>query len=96
MPAAFVAFDLDSTLGSFDPVGPWSGLFSVETLENGERMIPLTPALKRRLRAAESLFIEKVKADKKMMNLIFRPNLDALMAPLIKAKRAGKVRAVCI
>jgi hypothetical protein len=96
MPAAFVAFDLDSTLGSFDPVGPWSGLFSVETLENGERRIPLTPALKRRLRAAESLFIEKVKADKKMMNLIFRPNLDALMTPLIKAKRAGKVRAGCI
>lgn len=96
MATAFVAFDLDSTLGSFDPVGPWSGLFSVETLENGEGTIPLTPALKRRLRAAESLFIEKVKANTKMMNLIFRPNLDALMTPLIKAKRAGKIGAVCI
>lgn len=96
MAAAFVAFDLDGTLGSFDPVGPWSSIFSVETLENEVNKASLSSALKERLRAAERLFIEKVKADKKIMSLIFRPNLDALMAPLIKAKRAGKIGAVCM
>jgi hypothetical protein len=96
MATAFVAFDLDGTLGSFDPIGPWSSIFSVETLENGVNKASLSTALKERLRAAENRFIEKVKADKKMMNLIFRPNLDALMTPLVKAKRAGKIGAVCM
>jgi hypothetical protein len=96
MAVLFVTFDLDSTLGSFDLVGPWSAVFSIETLENGNNKIQLTAALKRRLRAAESLFIEKVKANTKMMKLIFRPNLDALIRPLIKAKRAGKIGAICM
>ena len=94
--SAYVAFDLDNTLGSFDLIGPWSRVFSIETLENETHKSSLTPALKRRLRAAETLFIEKIKANMEMIHLIFRPNLDALIRPLIKAKQAGKIRAVCI
>lgn len=93
---AFVAFDLDNTLGSFDLVGPWSGVFSVEALENERHNSSLTPALKRRLREAESLFIDKIKANRQMMNQMFRPNLDALIMPLVKAKQTGKIRAVCM
>jgi hypothetical protein len=96
MATAFVAFDLDGTLGSFDPVGPWSSLFSIETLENEVNKASLSAALKQRLRVAERAFIQKIKADTKIMNLIFRPNLDALIRPLIKAKRAGKIGAVCM
>jgi hypothetical protein len=91
--AKFVAFDLDATIGSFELIGPWSSIFNVETVENS---VVLSAGLKRRMRIAEDMFIEKIKANKKIIEHIFRPNLDELIIPLIKAKRAGKVRAVCI
>ena len=93
---ALVAFDLDNTLGSFDAVGPWGEFFSVEMLENGSNRISLTPTLKSRLRKAEDMLVEQIKANKGLFELIFRPNLDALIVPLVKAKRSGKVRAVCM
>lgn len=93
---ALVAFDLDNTLGSFDTMGPWSDFFSVETLENSINRHTLSAALKTRLRKAEDLLIEKIKANKDLFELVFRPNLDALIAPLVKAKRSGKVKAICI
>ena len=93
---ALVAFDLDNTLGSFDIIGPWSSFFSVETLENADNEIFFSKPLETRLRGAEALLIEKIKADKELLEKLFRPNLDALIVPLVKAKKSGKVRAVCM
>lgn len=93
---ALVAFDLDNTLGSFDPIGPWANFFSVETLENEENKMTLSDPLKDRIRSAETMFIEKVKENPDLLDLLFRPNLDILIAPLVRAKKSGKVRAVCM
>ena len=93
---ALVAFDLDNTLGSFDATGPWASFFSVETLENGFNGLRLPLALAERLHKAEEIFIDYVKECKELFELIFRPNLDALIVPLVKAKRSGKVRAICM
>ena len=93
---ALVAFDLDNTLGSFDPIGPWANFFSVETLENGENKMVLSDPLKNKIRDAETMFIEKVKACPELFDRMFRPNLDVLIAPIVKAKKSGKVRAVCM
>jgi hypothetical protein len=91
-----VAFDLDNTLGSFDVIGPWANFFSVETLENDRNKIIFSKTLEARLRAAEDLLIEKIKGNKELLEKLFRPNLDALIIPLVKAKKSGKVRAVCM
>jgi hypothetical protein len=94
---ALVAFDLDNTLGYFFHVGIWADFFSLETIENyfNRKINPnfsLQPSLRKKIRAAENLFIEKILKSPEILKTILRPNLDALILPLIKAKP----RAVCI
>jgi hypothetical protein len=91
-----VAFDLDNTLGCFDAVYPWGHFFSVEELENSVNAYNLSPHLKGRLRKAETMFVEKIRAYRDFFSILLRPNLDALLKLLIKAKREGTIRAVCI
>ena len=98
---ALVAFDLDNTLGFFEHIGPLAELFSVETLENrfNRDINPnfrLSNRLKGRLRRAERRFLDKVIQSQRLLATILRPNLDAMILPLIKGKRDGLVRAVCI
>jgi len=93
-----VAFDLDNTLGCFDGIYPWGYFFSVDELENGVNALDIDtpPALKGRLKKAEQLFIKKLRAYRELFSVILRPNLDALIKPLIRAKRNGTVRAICM
>jgi hypothetical protein len=98
---ALVAFDLDNTLGYFEHIGPWAEFFSVETLENqfNSDINPkfyLSDSLRRKLRRAERRFVEKVLLHPRLLETVLRPNLDAMIHPLIKGKRDGTVRAVCI
>ena len=98
---ALVAFDLDKTLGYFKHVSPWGDFFSVETLENSFNTsinpgftIPAT--LRGKLRKAETIFIETLLSNKPILQTLLRPNVGSLLRPLIRAKNAKKIRAVCI
>ena len=98
---ALVAFDLDKTLGYFQHVAPWGDFFSVETLENSFNMdinprFKIAAGLRAKLQAAESLFVKRVMRDKALMQTLLRPNVGSLLRPLIRAKKAGTIRAVCI
>jgi len=98
---ALVAFDLDNTLGYFSHVGVWADFFSVKTLENSLNSIlnpkfKLSDDLRQTLSRAEKLYMDKILNSKSILKSVLRPNLDAMIKPLIKAKEAGKIRAVCI
>ena len=98
---ALVAFDLDNTLGHFDLVAPWGEFFSVDLLENPvylkyNRGFTLSDGLKRRLRAIEMRIVEMVEKSDVLSTIILRPNLDAMLNPIIEAKRDGRVKAVCM
>ena len=98
---ALVAFDLDNTLGFFDVIGPWGEFFSIDLLENSVNTLKnpgpaLSPRLKELLRHAEWKVFKAIRASPKILEMIIRPNLDALLVPLIKAKAEGRVAAVCI
>ena len=98
---ALVAFDLDNTLGYFSHVGVWADFFSVHTLENSLNSIlnpkfKLSDTLRQTLSRAEKLYMDKILNSKSILNTTLRPNLDAMIKPLIKAKKEGKIRAICI
>jgi hypothetical protein len=98
---ALVAFDLDNTLGFFYHIGIWADFFSVETVENtfNRKINPrfsISDSVERSMRRAQKVFIEKLLKEPDLLNLILRPNLDAMILPLIKAKKQGIVRAICI
>ena len=98
---ALVAFDLDNTLGFFYHIGIWADFFSVETVENtfNQKINPsfwISDSVERSMRRAQKVFIEKLLRQPDLLNLILRPNLDAMILPLIKAKKQGIVRAICI
>ena len=98
---ALIAFDLDNTLGYFSHVGVWADFFSVQTLENSLNRIlnpnfKISEDLRRILQAAEKLYIDKILKSGEILKTVLRPNLDAMIKPLIKAKKEGKIRAICI
>ena len=98
---ALIAFDLDNTLGYFSHVGVWADFFSLENLENPFNLTPnpkfkLTSELREKLRAAEKLYVKKILENEEIVKSILRPNLDAMILPLITAKKEGRVRAICI
>jgi hypothetical protein len=98
---ALIAFDLDNTLGYFSHVGAWADFFSIETLENSFNLtinpkFKISPTLKKILREAEANYNSKLLANPQILRTILRPNLDAMITPLIKAKQEGLIRAICI
>lgn len=98
---ALVAFDLDNTLGYFSHVGVWADFFSLENLENPFNLslnpkFKLSKELREKLRGAEKLYIKKILESELIVKSILRPNLDAMILPLIAAKKQGKIRAICI
>jgi hypothetical protein len=98
---ALIAFDLDNTLGYFSHVGVWADFFSIETLENQFNLslnpkFKLTPALRKLLKTTEKLYIKKILENEEIVKSILRPNLDAMILPLIQSKKAGNIKAICI
>lgn len=96
---AYVAFDLDNTLGFFEFTNPLAYLWSPEFLNNPEQSksnhsLRLSTKLKAKLKRARDRFVESLLADHHLLQLVLRPNLDAILEPLVASWRAGKVRAV--
>jgi hypothetical protein len=96
-----VAFDLDNTLGYFSHIGVFADFFSVDNLENNFNKIlnpkfKLEPELRAKLRTAAKLYIQKISDDPEILDTILRPNLDALILPVIQGKRSKKIRGICI
>lgn len=98
---ALVAFDLDNTLAFCEHLVPFGEFLSVATLNNtcSQRMngpLKISRRLAYCMARAEQRFIAAVAERQHLVNTILRPNLDALMRPILAARRAGKVRAVAI
>ena len=98
---AYVAFDLDNTLGFFELTNPLAFLWSPDFLENPEQSAPngrldLTAKLHVKLKKARNNFANNLLADPALLSLVLRPNLDVIFPPLIQAKKAGKLKAIII
>lgn len=101
MTGAYVAFDLDNTLGFFELTNPLAYLWSPEYLSNPEQSAPNSPLeisarLRTKLRRAREYFASAVATKEELLWLILRPNLNAILDPLVSAWRAGHVKAVVI
>ena len=87
---AYVAFDLDNTLGYFEVVGPLAFFMSPEFLKNPEESVRNPLTISRRL----TLLLEHVRHDfaaellkrPHILHAVLRPNLDTLIKPLLKKK----------
>lgn len=87
---AFVAFDLDNTLGYFEVVGPLAYFMSPDYLMNPEESVKNPLTLSKRLMAklqnVRRDFVTKLLQRPDVLHAVLRPNLDALIRPLLKEK----------
>jgi hypothetical protein len=98
---AHVAFDLDNTLGFFEFTNPLAYFWSQEFLENPEQSRPnaeltISKALKAKLKRAQSNFVTLFLQNPHLHHLVLRPNLHAMILPLLKAKRNRKLKTVIL
>lgn len=98
---AYVAFDLDATLGFFEITNPLAFLWSPDWLENPEQSalngrLALSHGLRVKLSRARIAFANALFANKELLDIVLRPNLDAFFPHLIKAKRAKRVKSIII
>jgi hypothetical protein len=98
---AYVAFDLDATLGFFEITNPLAFLWSPDWLENPEQSalngrLTLSHGLRVKLSRARIAFANALFANKELLNIVLRPNLDAFFPHLIQAKKAKKVKSIII
>jgi len=98
---AYVAFDLDNTLGFFEYTNPLSYLWSPDMLTNPEQArvnpaVSLPPILLRRLAAARKKFAQKLLRNHHLLFSILRPNLNTLIYPLLALKRNRRLKSVII
>lgn len=98
---SYVAFDLDNTLGYFYHVMPVAAFFSAETVENLSYMrhndtFRLSASLKAKLAKVEAAYIEKIIERPHLVRVILRPNIDALIRPILAGRQNGRVRSVII
>ncbi len=98
---AYIAFDLDATLGYFEVTNPMSILWSREFLDNPEQSGPngklkTTERLEKKLRRARRLFAEACVDDDTLRAMVLRPNIHALFDPIVKAWKQKKVKSVIV
>lgn len=98
---ALVAFDLDNTLGFFYHVAPVGHLFSLDLLDNSETRglnpnFHISPRIRAALKRVEERFIEKLLERQHLLRTILRPNLDAMLRPVIQAAQVGRIRSICM
>jgi hypothetical protein len=98
---AHVAFDLDNTLGFFEITNKLAFLWSASFLDNPEHSVVNKPlnistSLHSQLKRARQLFAEKLLKDPAILATVIRPNVDALILPLLEAKKKGKLSAIII
>lgn len=98
---AYVAFDLDSTLGFFEFTNPLAYLWSPEYLENPEQAAPnaplvVSPVLRKKLERARATFAAALADNEDLCTLVLRPNLVNLIHPLLRLKAKRLLRTVII
>jgi hypothetical protein len=98
---SYVAFDLDNTLGYFYHIMAVAPFLSAETLENWSYMrhnsgFKLSPSLKAKLKKAEAAYIDAVLERPHLIQILLRPNIDAMMRPILTGRQNGRVRSVVI
>lgn len=100
---ALVAFDLDNTLGFFYHIAPVAEFLSPETVTctiqraaAGNEHLTLSPDVQAAMLVAEERFFEKVFKNGPLLRSLLRPNLDAMIGPVVQARLHGKVRAVIL
>ena len=98
---AYVAFDLDNTLGFFELTNPLAYLWSPEYLSNPEQSAPNSPLevsdrLQVKLRRAREYFATTLATKEELLWIVLRPNLWAIMEPLVHARRAGNLGGAVI
>lgn len=98
---ACVAFDLDCTLGFFEITNPLVYLWSIEHIRNPEqarvnRQFKPSITLLNRLQRAKETFAKSLLADPAILSTVIRPNLDALMLPLLEAKKVNRLKTIII
>jgi hypothetical protein len=100
---AYVAFDLDNTLGFFEYTNPLSFFWSPEMLTNPEQaranpgVAELPPALLRRLAQARENFYTRLRTKHALLaRKLLRTNLSRLLDPLLRLRRRRDLRSVII
>ena len=98
---AYVAFDLDATLGFFEITNPLAFLWSPDWLENPEQSalngrLTLSHGLRVKLSRARIAFANALFANKELLDIVLRPNLDAFFPKLVEAKRTKRVKSIII
>ena len=98
---AYVAFDLDATLGFFEVTNPLAYFWSPGWLNNPEqsavnRHLEISSKLRVKLAKARANFANSLLTHPDILSLILRPNLDVVFEPLLAAKRNRKLKSVII
>ena len=98
---AYVAFDLDATLGFFELTNPFAHFWSPNYLENPEqsavnKRLELSPRLKAKLARVRTTFANSLLRNPHLLDIVLRPNLDAILTQLLAAKKANKLKSVII
>jgi hypothetical protein len=94
-PKAYIAFDLDLTLGCFQHTNPLAYFWGLETLSPAEEN-RLSAALKNRLRAAQRRFASQLLKSSDLLPLVLRKNIETLFRPIPFLKDEGQLGKVII
>lgn len=96
---AYVAFDLDNTLGFFGITNKLGHLWTTQYIDNPEqpnRNVIISRRLEIQLARARETFARLLLKDKDLLFTVLRPNIDAMILPLLEAKRKKKLKTVII
>lgn len=87
---AYIAFDLDNTLGYFEIVGPLAFFMSPEFLKNPEETVSNELTISKRLVAkldhVRREFAKELLKRDDLLHAVLRPNLDSMIKPLLRKK----------
>ena len=93
---AYVAFDLDNTLGYFDVLGPLGEFWSPEVLKALGHEPTLSRGLAAKLKRARALFVSALLRRTDLLKKILRPNLNTMIEPILLRRYSRKIKAVII
>ena len=98
---AYVAFDVDNTLGYFEIVNPLANFWSLDYINNPEQSFHsgkarISSRLEKKLKRARDIFSTELFKHPRLLYTVLRPNIHAMFAPLLKLKRQGKLRTIIL
>lgn len=98
---AYIAFDLDNTLGYFEHVGALANLWSLEMITNPEQSAKnrtpiISESLKKKLDTVHDTFAALLLNDSDLLHSVLRENLDDMFDPIMDAMDDGAVESVII